>query len=924
MKPNRSSQLVNILVVVFLLSIWPVAGRAQGPRPIVVKTTADDTLVNGNCTLREAILAANADTPVDACPGGSGADTIILPAGVYALQIVGPWEDGGATGDLDVTAPLTIIGAGDGAAIQGYGDAFDLYDRDRSLQIHPGAGEVALRKISITGSRLFVFRNEINGMGIHNAANLTLEDCSFLDNDAEQYSGFYGGGVYNTGSLHILRCRFEGNFASRGGGLYTSGPTFIQDSAFLNNTADDDNYGGAIYSTGQIEIQGTTMNGNFSAAAGAIYNGGSLLLTGSSLDNNHARFLAAVLDNHGTAEVRNITANNNSVGHYIGAIRTTGALTMTQSTVSGNQSYDYAGAISQEGGSLVLEDVEIANNTTGGEGGGLLLAGDSALIVNTRIHDNTSTLNRGGGGVYLAWRRSATFIDSSISNNSAAGNGGGIFVDNGELVLERTVVSGNRARISDTWAETENGGGIYLQQGSLSLSDSQVLSNLADENGGGLYNLDGVVEMHNTMVSHNDAALDGGGMYNSGEATALAGTTFSNNNAQDDGGGVYNSGVMHMNSSSSSSNWGWGQVDWNLGGGGIANTGALDMELSTVGSNWTIWTGGGIANTGTLTMKNSTVRDNVARDWAGGIWQGGGSLDISNSTLSGNRGDAGGGGLGLQGGSAHLDYVTVNGNIIALGWQGAAGGGLQARGGELTIHNTILAGNLDYSGGTDGTLDCQIDPAAAVANLGYNLVGITDGCNWISAPGDQTGTLAAPLDARLLPLRELHFGTPGLLPMHASPVIDAADPTSCLLDDQRQLARPQGPACDIGAIEAVRVQAVIDIRPGNPRNVIDRNSRDRVPVAILSHAGFNPAQQVDRASITFGHTGFEPSLFYLNNKLVCSTADLNGDGQPDLVCEFVISQTGFQCGDTLGYLKAYGTDGELIAGQDSVIIVPCR
>jgi len=42
--------------------------------------TADDTLVNGNCTLREAIIAANTDTAVDACPAGSGADEIQLPA----------------------------------------------------------------------------------------------------------------------------------------------------------------------------------------------------------------------------------------------------------------------------------------------------------------------------------------------------------------------------------------------------------------------------------------------------------------------------------------------------------------------------------------------------------------------------------------------------------------------------------------------------------------------------------------------------------------------------------------------------------------------------------------------------------------------------------------------------------------------------
>jgi CSLREA domain-containing protein len=921
MKTHPTNHIWTVILVAALAFAAPLSTRAQTQPTIYVKGMQDDVLTNGNCTLREAILAANSDTPVDACQAGSGADTIYLPAGVYALQIVGEEENEGLSGDLDITAPLTLIGTGAGATIQGYGDTFDPRDRDRSLQIHPGAGQVTLRKISIAGSRASEYGGHVDGMGIHNAADLTLEDCSILDNGDDEYTGVSGGGIHNTGSLHILRCLFAGNFASRGGGLYTSGPTTIKESTFRNNTSDDDNYGGAIYSTGQIEIHGSTFNGNTSSAAGAIYNDGNLLLSDSHLDNNTARFTAAALDNHGTAEVHNITASNNSVGHYVGAIRSTGTLTMTHSIVSGNHSYDYAGAIAQEGGWMYLEDVEIANNSSGGNGGGLYLAGESTRIVNARIHDNASDSNQ-GGGVYLY--NTTTFVDSSITNNFASADGGGIYSDHSVLVLERTVISGNRAGTPDVWAETKNGGGIYQHYGMMWLFDSQVISNQAIENGGGINNDNGSLEMYSTIVNENLADLDGGGMYTYGATYALAGTTFSNNYAQDDGGGIYNSGELHMKASNVMGNWGWGEVNWNIGGGGIANTGVLDMELVTVRNNWTIWTGGGIANTGTLSIINSTVRDNVARDWAGGIWQGGGSLGITNSTLAGNRGDAGGGGLGLEGGSANLNFVTLSGNMVALGWQSAAGGGLQARGGELTIHNTILAGNLDYSGGSAGTLDCQVGPLAIFTNLGYNLVGITDGCNWIGSPGDRTGMLAAPLDPRLLPVRELRWGTPGMPPMHASPVIDAADPTSSEWHDQRQVDRPQGAAKDIGAIEAVSIQAAIDIRPGIPRNLIDCTSPYRVAVAILSHAYFAPAERVDRATITFGHSGFEQSLYYLNGKQICSAADLNGDRQMDLVCEFVISQTGFQCGDTLGHLKAYGTDGELIAGQDAVLITPCR
>lgn len=48
-----------------------------------LSTTADDAVVNGNCTLREALRAARDDAPVDACAAGTSFDTIVLPAGSY-------------------------------------------------------------------------------------------------------------------------------------------------------------------------------------------------------------------------------------------------------------------------------------------------------------------------------------------------------------------------------------------------------------------------------------------------------------------------------------------------------------------------------------------------------------------------------------------------------------------------------------------------------------------------------------------------------------------------------------------------------------------------------------------------------------------------------------------------------------------------
>ena len=75
---------------------------------IVVNTTDDQEIIDGNCSLREAIRAANLDEPVDACRSGMGADDIFVPAGVYHVETALP---------LDIRTDLALVGAGPGESI---------------------------------------------------------------------------------------------------------------------------------------------------------------------------------------------------------------------------------------------------------------------------------------------------------------------------------------------------------------------------------------------------------------------------------------------------------------------------------------------------------------------------------------------------------------------------------------------------------------------------------------------------------------------------------------------------------------------------------------------------------------------------------------------------------------------------------------
>jgi len=64
---------------------------------------ADPAAPGEECTLRAAVQEANA-TP--------GADTIVVPAGIYRLTLQGSGEDAGLTGDLDLLDTVAILGAG--------------------------------------------------------------------------------------------------------------------------------------------------------------------------------------------------------------------------------------------------------------------------------------------------------------------------------------------------------------------------------------------------------------------------------------------------------------------------------------------------------------------------------------------------------------------------------------------------------------------------------------------------------------------------------------------------------------------------------------------------------------------------------------------------------------------------------------------
>src|SRR5689334_1036279 len=160
------------LAVLLLGSVSPVAQAVN----FTVTKTADtnDGICDSDCSLREAISAANAN---------GGPDVITLPAGTYTLTIAGANEDANATGDLDITDGVTLNGAGAGTTI------IDGAAIDRVFHVQSGAS--AISDVTIQNG-LAPGVSDGGGVFVVFSATLTLTNVMLINNNT---TGGAGGGI---------------------------------------------------------------------------------------------------------------------------------------------------------------------------------------------------------------------------------------------------------------------------------------------------------------------------------------------------------------------------------------------------------------------------------------------------------------------------------------------------------------------------------------------------------------------------------------------------------------------------------------------------------------------------------------------------------------------------------------------------------
>ncbi|MGQ0701200.1 MAG: choice-of-anchor Q domain-containing protein [Panacagrimonas sp.] len=265
-------------------------------------------VVDGGCTLIDAITAANTNAPAGLCGMGSGgSDTITLPAGSTQTLVSAIGDNGLPV----ITSAITVIGNDSTIVRAPSSPAFRIFAVN-------GNGSLTLQRTTLSGGSA-----ASNGGAIYSAGGaVALTDSTLSGNSA----GSIGGAVLNVGgSLTMSGSTVSGNFAGLAGGGIASlgGAAAIVESTVSGNTAGS--FGGGIYGQGGAVtlIESTVTGNNGGTFGGGVFPfGGFLDLNRSLISGNTASNGAELYSFFATVD-----ANNFNVFGFSGSSGTNAAFT---------------------------------------------------------------------------------------------------------------------------------------------------------------------------------------------------------------------------------------------------------------------------------------------------------------------------------------------------------------------------------------------------------------------------------------------------------------------------------------------------------------------------------------------------------------------------------------------------------------------
>ena len=324
---------ISFVLVVLAIVVVVLPHRSAQAAEFTVDSTTDavDAILGdgvcataaGECTLRAAIQEANTTPELD---------FIALPAGTYRLTIDGADEDAGATGDLDINAPLTITGAGADQTI------LDANGLDRVIHVLVAGPDVTLTELTVRGGVVSA-GEQGGGVWMAGAGSLTLERVVVENNRAI----VGGGGISSRGPLVIREAIIAGNAADGfGGGVLGNEDVTIFDSRIENNSGG----GGAGIQVQDhvLTIERSSVTGNLADTDGGgigVFRNGVLHATNVTVSNNRVELagnIAGVRVDGSGNQLRHVTIANNVNGPGLAGF--SADITVSDSIISGHAAGD--------------------------------------------------------------------------------------------------------------------------------------------------------------------------------------------------------------------------------------------------------------------------------------------------------------------------------------------------------------------------------------------------------------------------------------------------------------------------------------------------------------------------------------------------------------------------------------------------------
>lgn len=551
---------------------------------------------------------------------------------------------------------------------------------------------------------LTIEKNEgTQGGGVHieNSQNVTIDHCIIRDNKTTEVSP-------NTGASVDI---------GAGGGVFVSDKsrvTIQNGSTIQGNTG---TRGGGIYvENSTVEVKNSMIDGNTAddvpkkapnsnkGLGGGIYSYESTLtVTDSTISGNEAKGSTSLIWYNSKDEISSEALGNGGGG--ICAVGKKSDVSLDGVTVTGNKAtYSKKGTgagIEAQGGSLTVKDSTISNNEAQGNGGGIFSAEGNVLDVSGSTIQGNKADN--GGGIHMGEARDtsktpskATITDTKILDNEAigSGEGGGVYVGGprADATLKGCTVANNKS--------VSTGGGIAAKLSTVTLDDTTVENNQA-VNGGGLFHL---------------------GIAVPGSLTLQNGSIIRNNTASSMGGGLFLWGNVGLKSENS-------EINGNkaLYGAGIAASQytanfaspkleLVDTKVNSNGDANTVMGGGIYAAQGVvLNAKNTKFLDNTAKSGGGILLWSNSSADLNNSEVSGNKATGDGGGVYVY--DATCSLTASNGTVFRE--NSASNGGGILNNGVLTLKKgTSLVENSAglYGGGLCSSGTVEVESGAKLYN----------------------------------------------------------------------------------------------------------------------------------------------------------------------------------------------------------------